>query len=1305
MNGSDDSMVKIIQSLGLDYKPAEQSIKSFEARIASLNKQLFDMKANAIQGARDINQAFSSQLGSLGGGKVLVDQWGQPLKTIQTEAAKVGTGIVDGFKPATQAAQEHGQSVQAVAKQYNIFDSEMQRRVSWFMTGGLFYGTLKAAKETVQTISEVEMGMIEIARVMDDSSFVFKDYRDELLQLGVDYGQTFDTVQNIALRWAQSGYNVRDSLELTKTSLLALNTAELDAKYATEGMIGIMSQWQLTAEDLLPVIDKINKTADDYAVTSQDLVDGLLRSSSAAKIMNLSIDETISLLTVMREASGRTGREVGNALNSILSYIQRPGSIKVLESLGIRVFADEARTQFRNVMGLFKDIAANWQTTSASIQDGFVKSADDAGLFNEELATALGLQKEWNDLQQRDIAQASAGVYRRNYFIGMIERLSNAQGVLNNMMDSSGYSIRENERTMEGLAKKYESLKAAAQELAVALGDAGLLDTLKGIVDAGTNAAQAFARMDDNAKALVLTALELVAAVKTLQSVVALFTTKGVIGVARMLPVWGQVAAVIAAVAGAAALFTYNMKQANAQTLEDIRANEHEIEKTNDLIEKYKELEEKVNKSQEEKDKLLDIQKQLAAIYPDYVDSLDDEGNKLITNVELLREVVALKREELELKRQDAIADARRKIPSLIRQREQLQRKMEESQQRLDTGDTLVTIEEQGQRFVFDERNKIRKDLLDLQQQRFKLDQEIKSLSQVMSSGIDYVDYERWLPRTPTGGGVVDDGVYEQGAVGVTGTSAATNEALRNALRVLEHRKRMNQISIADEIEYLNNIRNLYITNADELMDINERIYDAQNRLIDSTFKNSTDWINEQKSLGLMSAAEEIEAWERVYKNQKGNAEAQKQATLNLYKLRNQVMTESFNMEERSIKHLSKLGVYSIEQQIEKYRELYDVKVKDLAEEQTRVENLFELYKKLISDQQKTIKTAHDKRIEQIEEEARKKKEVNEAEIKAIEAELDLLNKREQAYDHDKRMANLKEELAYWQVRTSEQARQKVADILKQIDEEEHNREVELKKQGLEDKKKVLQDEIKSIDDTAKKEREKWEKSYKQIEIRFDDHSINMIALASAMSKGMFDEFKRNYLDKIEDAIKSGDYDSIGGILDGVDDYAEEARRKTYDSTNAQVYRLASQILDFKRQYEYGGDTSAAQMAKSYYDELSRLSPNVADMLHRSNYMTAKKYVESLPRAHSGGKTLSYGAVYMKPGELIFPPDLSIKLDGLLDFLKASPAYRSSANSYAYDNSKRVNIDKLLNIERNYNEDKTDIEIWARELRRAVIAI
>ena len=381
----------------------------------------------------------------------------------------------------------------------------------------MFYGTINAGKEAAETIKSVEMGMVELGRVMNDSSFVFEDYRDNLFQLGTAYGQTFDNVQSIALRWAQSGYNVADSLELTKTSLLALNTAELDATNATESMIGIMAQWELQAEDLALVMDKINITADNYSITSQDLVDGMLRSSSAAKNMNMSLDETIGLLTVMREASGRTGKEVGNALNSILSYITRGKSIENLEGLGIQMFTDDTETQFRNAMEIFQDIHSKWDSLSMDIQDGFVASADEAGLFNEEMAGALGIQEQWNDVQKRDASQSAAGVHRRNYFIGMIERMSNVQGVLNGMVDAGGYSMAENAQTMETLEKKQESLKASAEALAVAIGDAGLGGALTSMAQGGTTALNAINNLPKGMKDLLLGSMATFTAIKTLQ--------------------------------------------------------------------------------------------------------------------------------------------------------------------------------------------------------------------------------------------------------------------------------------------------------------------------------------------------------------------------------------------------------------------------------------------------------------------------------------------------------------------------------------------------------------------------------------------------------------------------------------------------------------------------------------------------------------------------------------------------------------------------------------------------------------------
>ena len=141
------------------------------------------------------------------------------------------------------------------------FAGLMERRASWLVTGGLVMGGIAGLAGTISTIKDVEMGMTTIARITEDATFNFKEMRDELQALGTQYGMTWENVSDIAIRWAQAGYNMADTIELTETALLALNTAELDSQYATQGLIAIMSQWQLTAGDLLPVIDKINKTA------------------------------------------------------------------------------------------------------------------------------------------------------------------------------------------------------------------------------------------------------------------------------------------------------------------------------------------------------------------------------------------------------------------------------------------------------------------------------------------------------------------------------------------------------------------------------------------------------------------------------------------------------------------------------------------------------------------------------------------------------------------------------------------------------------------------------------------------------------------------------------------------------------------------------------------------------------------------------------------------------------------------------------------------------------------------------------
>ena len=636
----DNGSIKIMERLGLDYSPAIQSTENFKKTIKDLNKELNDLKkvskdtSNAI--GKEMSKEISSGFGSLS------KDLKKPFDDLVKESVK-----------AAMPVKELGGTLEGVGK------SSEKMGESLITSASKFYAITRGASEAIETIKKVETGMTEISRVMSDSSFQFNEYRDRLFELGTEYGQTFENAQQTALRWVQSGYNVADSLKLTEDSLLALNAAELDATSATESMIGIMSQWNLEANQLVDIMDKINKTADTHAATSQDLVDGLLRSSGAARTMNMSIEETIALLVNMREASGRTGKEVGNALNSILSYMQRPAAIKAFEDMGINMFADSAKTQFRNVLDIFDDMAGKWGTLDKEISDGFLKSADAAEFFNEELAVALGMQEEWNDLQKRDVSSAAAGVTRRNYFIGILERMTSTQSALNNMMDAGGYSAQKNADTMATLEKKNQSLKTSVDQLVVSMGDAGLGGTLKVLADGGTKALQLLNKLPKPAKDVITAFVSLNLTIKALDSGLSLIGGKGPILSSFFQLLSGGIAnvqanalglgaalkaglasnvtllAITGTIAAVTALYnSYKKTREEAErfiatTEQNIETFNEEKEGLQNLSKEYDELKSKqknLSATAEDKERLAQIQKELVELYDVSVTGINAEG-------------------------------------------------------------------------------------------------------------------------------------------------------------------------------------------------------------------------------------------------------------------------------------------------------------------------------------------------------------------------------------------------------------------------------------------------------------------------------------------------------------------------------------------------------------------------------------------------------------------------------------------------------------------------------------------------------
>ena len=329
----------------------------------------------------------------------------------------------------------------------------------------------KVLSETIQEMVEIENQMVAIDRVMNESGFDIDTYRDKLINLAYDFGNTFDNVADITLRLAQAGFDSQESLALTEKTLLALNTAELNATEATDDMVAIMAQWGLMtgnateeAKAYGDIIDKINKVADNYPTTSADILDALKKTSSAFNLAGASIDETIATITAAEVASQRGGKAIGTALSNITQQLKDTGRINIAESLGIDFYTDETKTEFKDIMDIFGELADKMQDLKNAGKENSQEMQDLLSVFT---------------------------VFRRNIGASLLGEMSGEDStylqVLNDSLTATGYSIQENEKYMKTAKAAQAQFNDTLLELKTKVWDGGVEEVYRNLLSAGND--------------------------------------------------------------------------------------------------------------------------------------------------------------------------------------------------------------------------------------------------------------------------------------------------------------------------------------------------------------------------------------------------------------------------------------------------------------------------------------------------------------------------------------------------------------------------------------------------------------------------------------------------------------------------------------------------------------------------------------------------------------------------------------------------------------------------------------------------
>ena len=380
---------------------------------------------------------------------------GQVVQRLESQFRKTGKVIKTTMKQAGAATGAFG----------NQMRQAFRRVVQWGFASGIIYGTVRALRNMVQVITEVQTKMANLAKVMDTSITDFGAMQEAAVGMARNFGISISEVLDGMVVYAQQGLKMGEIMDRTRATLIAVNVTTLNSKEATEALTAVMKLFSSEVGNSMGAVDAWAAVAAKHAITAKDLAMAVQRSGAAAKTAGVSFEDFLGITTAIGAVTRQTGKEVATSTKFMFRAMRRPTAQRELVGLGVA--SEDITGDLRPAMDILGDLAGKWGDLSRA--------------------------------QQLSTAQAMAGIRHYNSFIILMENFDEALSASVDATNSQGFAVRKNAIAMQTFTKQMQVLKEAAKGFALDLGKV-LVPAMTSLVKIAGTVLGAFEVMPDALK-------------------------------------------------------------------------------------------------------------------------------------------------------------------------------------------------------------------------------------------------------------------------------------------------------------------------------------------------------------------------------------------------------------------------------------------------------------------------------------------------------------------------------------------------------------------------------------------------------------------------------------------------------------------------------------------------------------------------------------------------------------------------------------------------------------------------------------
>lgn len=383
------------------------------------------------------------------------------------------------------------------------------------LEAGILAAGLAVTAFSVKVAGDFQSAVADLSKVLADTDNI-EQYKNLAIELGESYGVASVDVLNAITNYKQAGFTAEEAGQLTKAGLDLVIAGGIEATRAADLLVASIKGFSTEAGESANIVDLLNQVSNEYAATTEQLLEGFSVLSPVAKTAGLSLQETIGILTPGIEVF-QSGSEVANALRtSLLRLVDDSKPVQEgLEALGVS--QRDANGELRSARDIYFDVAAalngvdenqriyiasqlvgiqrssqflaitsNLDTTLRIAGDGFEYAGSAAAEVAAQLATAESASNRakvaFNNLF------LSIGAPVLDEFTGVADAISSIFRTIGDSVESGDGSIGELVAFVESQFSGLQStLEAVAQNLpnALELADfSGFINGIQVVTDA-----------------------------------------------------------------------------------------------------------------------------------------------------------------------------------------------------------------------------------------------------------------------------------------------------------------------------------------------------------------------------------------------------------------------------------------------------------------------------------------------------------------------------------------------------------------------------------------------------------------------------------------------------------------------------------------------------------------------------------------------------------------------------------------------------------------------------------------------------